>query len=90
MRFLSGLDAIMDTVRIPENYPVPKARPILAIICGHPATTRFIRIDHRSGPGCFADNYEGRVCLICGGITEEHDISQEVQRNEALKAMGDQ
>lgn len=62
----------MDTVKMDtEVYPIPKARKFLALFCKHPFTFRYTRIDHRAGPGNWADNYEGDVCLKCGRILRE-------------------
>lgn len=62
----------MDTVKMDsEVYPIPKAHEFLALFCKHPFTSRYTRIDHRAGPGSWADNYEGEVCLKCGRIVRE-------------------
>lgn len=41
------------------------------LFCSHVERQNFVRIDHRAGPGSFADNYEGSACTGCGKIFEE-------------------
>lgn len=43
------------------------------ISCPHAHSTRFVRVDHRAGPGSDADNYAGVVCCECGQVLEEHE-----------------
>ena len=69
-RFLPKND-VMDTVFRPDGEPLPLSRPLVAPECSHPAVAEYIRIDHRAGPGSFADNFEGKVCVICGQILAE-------------------
>lgn len=39
--------------------------------CEHEDLTAYLRVDHRDGPGLYADNYEGVVCVDCGAIIDE-------------------
>jgi hypothetical protein len=39
--------------------------------CAHLEVTKFTHIDHRVGPGSFADTWHGLVCVRCGEVTEK-------------------
>ena len=41
------------------------------VFCNHSERGNYVRIDHRAGPGSFADNFEGKACKACGKIFEE-------------------
>ncbi len=79
MTFLEELvkDEILDTVWFPQNkgLTIPKPKGWRARFCDHDCTVEYIRIDHRAGPGCFADNYKGEVCLHCGAVLKEVQTS---------------
>jgi hypothetical protein len=72
LRFLPA-DGVMDTIYCKDIrfLPLPPPRPWVAHSCLHSLVVEYIRIDHRAGPGCFADNFEGKVCLDCGLVLEE-------------------
>ena len=36
--------------------------------CYHVTQADYVRIDHRAGPGGYADNFAGIVCCDCGRI----------------------
>ena len=42
--------------------------------CKHNSLAYYIRIDYRSGPGSFADNFCGIACEKCGYIMEENKV----------------
>lgn len=40
----------------------------------HLDPVKYTRIDHRAGPGAYADNFTGKCCANCGTILEEVQI----------------
>lgn len=42
---------------------------------GYLVQERYLRIDHRAGPGSDADNFEGVACKECGKILQERKIN---------------
>lgn len=42
-----------------------------------PTIVPFILIDHKAGPGSFADNFHGTVCRVCGSILEVRKEGEE-------------
>lgn len=56
-----------DTVR--TGAPVVRRNWFVrTLTCPHEHSTHFVHIDHRAGPGSFADNFEGIVCCRCGHV----------------------
>jgi hypothetical protein len=53
--------------------PIERAFVLRRLACGHRETTRFTWIDHRSGPGSFADTWLGLVCVKCGEVVERRE-----------------
>lgn len=45
------------------------------LFCKHAERGNFVRIDHRAGPGSFADNFEGEACKDCGKIFQERQTN---------------
>ena len=60
---------LMDSVYCKHEITRGNSRDRVA--CLHWLVVPYQRIDHRAGPGCFADNFEGTVCVYCGSIIEE-------------------
>ncbi len=62
---------LMDTIQLPPGVVVHRAGWVFRSRCVHLLRSSYVRIDHRAGPGGFADNYEGQVCCDCGTVLEE-------------------
>jgi len=70
MRFLKT--GLFNTVRMEDGQPPTPVRPWYGrFLCPHNNIRYFLRVDHRSGPGWMADNYQGRSCGRCGRILNE-------------------
>jgi hypothetical protein len=67
-------DGIWDSVYRRDGGPLPLRRWMRTLGCRHVITREYVRIDHRAGPGSFADNFEGEVCLNCGVVVREKEI----------------
>ena len=70
--------SIMDSVY--TMRPVPdKVGAFTALVCRHSESTEFLWIDHRAGPGSFADNWFEACCVRCKRILtakKEHLMSE--------------
>lgn len=70
-RFWLPKHGLMDSVYMKDGGEPPERSCWKAIRCDHLHCVQYVRIDHRAGPGCFADNYEGVVCRDCGIVISE-------------------
>lgn len=74
----------MDTVYV--DSPVKTRNPFFfGPKCQHLNTTKFTWIDHRAGPGSFADTFEGQVCVACSTITKMVGINGTRTPKEFMK-----
>jgi hypothetical protein len=66
--------SLMETIA-PKRQVVRKGF-FARLRCAHPKESRtvYTRIDHRAGPGSFADNYFGTACRLCGQVLEERRV----------------
>jgi hypothetical protein len=65
---------LMDSVHLERSIKGVDTRSWLAKLlrpCPHANTVAYDRVDHRAGPGSFADNFSGHVCADCGIIVKE-------------------
>jgi len=55
-------------VSVYTDSKVTRKNILARLVCTHPVMTTYQLIDHNAGPGSFADNYDGKVCVECGKI----------------------
>ena len=78
--------SLMDTIQVvsaEHPYPGSREKPgtitrswLRSLTCLHAPENllQYVRIDHRAGPGSFADNFSGHVCCNCGEVFGEHPV----------------
>jgi hypothetical protein len=60
---------LMDSVG--TAVPIKRRNFLVRLHCSHRETTKFTWIDHRAGPGSFADTWLGLVCVYCGQVLDK-------------------
>ena len=63
---------LMHTVKTDD--PVRRSYARL-LVCKHTYSTKYVHVDHRGGPGAFADSWQGLVCVNCGAIMSRERLS---------------
>ncbi len=67
---------LFDSISLDEKVSHVVHRSWLgSFCCGHSRAVFYTRIDHRGGPGSFADTFKGHACIDCGKIISEEQIS---------------
>ncbi len=62
--------AVGESNTVISRYAQPPRR-LMSLFCHHTRRIRYERTDHRTGPGCMSDTYEGEACAACGRILNE-------------------
>lgn len=60
---------LFDTIQCEK--PIERHSMFHRAKCLHARQADYVRIDHRAGPGGYADNFKGVVCCDCGRIMSE-------------------